>query len=62
VQVLWSVVMGLLLTWALEFVVIVAIIGVALRRSRAVSGASRAAPARAEVGAFEVTAAPAAPA
>ena len=61
-QVLWSVVVGLLLTWALEFIVIVAVIAVAFLKPRAGTAAPRAETALAEVGSFEVAAAPAAPA
>jgi hypothetical protein len=56
------VVVGLLLTWALEFIVIVAVIAVAFLKPRAGTAAPRAETALAEVGSFEVAAAPAAPA
>jgi hypothetical protein len=57
------VVVGLLLTWALEFVVIVAVVAVAFLKPRAVTVAPRAETALADVGSFEVAAAaPAAPA
>jgi hypothetical protein len=61
VQVLRSVVIGLLLVWALECIVIVAVAAVAFLKPRAVT-APRAETVLAEVGSFEVAAAPAAPA
>jgi hypothetical protein len=59
VEVLRSVVIGLLLMWALEFIMIVAVVAVAFLKPRAVT-APRAEKVLAEVGSFEVAAAPAA--
>jgi hypothetical protein len=56
------VVIGLLLTWALEVIVMVAVIAVVFLKPRTVIAAPRAETALAEVGSFEVAAAPAAPA